>query len=117
MGIAGFEHAAMVKQAKTRAAPEDQPDDDDTLYLGVWLTALGVRPAKVARDTGINEGYISQLISGQKRNPTRSILLRIGKAIGIEWYLLYEPPPPKATLEQLRKYGSGVLQRLERGGK
>jgi transcriptional regulator with XRE-family HTH domain len=117
MGIAAFDHGIMVKNPKAKQPVEPPEVDDDKLYLGEWLKALGIRPAKVARETGINEGYLSSLISGRKRNPTRSILLRIAKSIGIEWHLLYEPPPPKAVIEQIKKYGTGVLQRLERSGR
>lgn len=117
MGIAAVDHGLMVKKAKPRAPVALPDDDDDRLYLGEWFAALGVRPAKVAVETGINEGYLSQLISRKKNNPTRSILLRIGKAVGVDWYLFYEPPPPKGVIEQIKKYGAGVLQRLERGSR
>lgn len=114
MWNAGADHARMVKKPKASGDEDDVPaDEEDRLYIGEWCAALRVKPSKIVRESGINFGYLSQLISGQKTNPTRSVLRRIGKELGVEWYLLYEPPPPKAVIDQLRKYSTGLLKRLE----
>lgn len=105
----------MVKKPTKASDVVDGDDDEDRLYLGEWLAALKVKPASVSKETGINEGYLSELIRRKKENPTRSILRRIGKFVGVEWHLFYEPPPPRSVLDQIKKYGPGVLERLERG--
>lgn len=107
------DHKAMTKPP-LKGNVFDAELDEDRLYIGEWLAAVGIKPAAVSKETGIGPSYLSHLISRKKTNPSRSILLRIGRCIGIEWHLLYEPPPPKSTIEQVAKYGSGLLDRLSR---
>ncbi len=61
---------------------------------------MGFSPARVSRETGINEGYISQLISGEKSNPSYGILREIADHIGVPVAIFEKPPPdPKLTGE------------------
>lgn len=87
---------------------------EERLYLAEWLRAVDIRPAKLAAATEINEGYLSQLRNGKKTNPGRDVLKAIAAELGIDWKLLYEPPPNQSALDQLRKYGSAVIERLGR---
>lgn len=112
-------NAEMVKKLRQTRSPaliaKDQ--DGDIVYLGEWLKALGIRPAKLATATGLNEGYISQLINGKKSNPSRDFLKTVATELGLQWRDLYEPPPDRATLEAARRYPAAVLDRLGRDRK
>lgn len=92
----------------------DSELDEDRLYIGEWLAAMGIKPARVSDETGINAGYLSHLISRKKDKPSRAILLKIGRFIGVDWHLLYEKPPTRATIDQVAKYGPGLLERLSK---
>lgn len=89
-------------------------DPAETLYLGEWLDALGVRAAKVANETGINEGYLSQLIRRQKANPSKEKLRAIGQFLDIDWRLLYDPPPSAGLRSEMSKYSPALIERLTR---
>lgn len=115
MWTSGAHPSAMAKKPKIERDVFDAEDDDDRLYLGEWFSVLGFKAAKVARESGINEGYLSQLIGRKKTNPTRSTLKKIGKVVGVEWHLFYELPPPRSAIEHLHKYGPSLLERLGRG--
>jgi len=70
-------------------------------------------PAEVVRATGINEGYLSQLISGEKKNPSGRTLLLISGHLGIPMGLLYEPPPDREFIEKAGKIDPAILSRLK----
>ena len=84
------------------------------LYIGEWIRALGMRPADVARATGRNEGYLSQLINGQKRRPSLGLQKEIADALGIPMMYFVTPPPPREVVEQAGAIDPGVLARLRR---
>jgi transcriptional regulator with XRE-family HTH domain len=52
---------------------------------------LHKRPIDVVRGTEINEGYLSQLISGKKKNPSGLILAQIADFLGIPMSYFYRP--------------------------
>lgn len=82
------------------------------LYIGQWIRALHKRPADVVRETKINEGYLSELISGQKKNPSGDKLLQIAEYLDIPMNYFYQPPPDKEFLEQVSEIDPGVLSKL-----
>ena len=59
---------------------------------------------------------LSQLISGDKKNPTAAMLAEIGEYLGIPWNYLYQPPPPADFLEQLNAIDPNVAALLRRRG-
>lgn len=89
-------------------------------FVGDWVRALGRRQVDIVRATGMNEGYLSQLISGKKNNPTPAILMEIADAIGLRPYtLFYQPPPDPKTIEQVAGIDPSVMAQLatqRRGG-
>lgn len=112
-------YCSMAKTIKPRrpgsiARPRAQQKElDQTVFLAEWFEALGVRPAKVAAGSGRNEGYLSSLKRGSKANPSPAFLKDIAKELGLpDWRVLYYPPPSRAELEKLRKYGSSTIERL-----
>ena len=82
------------------------------LFIGQWVRALGKRPVDVVRATGINEGYLSELIGGTKTNPSTALLRQIGDSLGIKWHYLYEPPPSKEFIRTATTLDPATLARL-----
>lgn len=82
------------------------------VYVRDWFARLAIRPADVSRATGITEGYLSELISGRKKNPSPSLLQEIGDATGIPWTAFYQPPPSPDVMNQIAGLDSGVISRL-----
>lgn len=84
------------------------------LFLGPWLLALGRKPREVANATGINEGYISQLINGKKENPSRDIRDEIADFLGIPGHYLERPPPEKEVVAEIRALDPALIERLHK---
>lgn len=83
---------AMSSPPKKRKAKA--PDlSNKPLYIGQWLARLGRRPREVCKGAGVDEGYMSQLISGEKDNPSAEMLRRISEELGISMNDLYKMPP------------------------
>ena len=82
------------------------------LYIGQWIRALGKRPVDVVRATGINEGYMSELISGGKKNPSGLVLVQIAEYLGIPLSYFYRPPPAQEVLDQVSEIDPAILSRL-----
>jgi transcriptional regulator with XRE-family HTH domain len=93
------DHALMVKQKK--GAPAIRPMD---LHIGPWIAFLGRRASDVARKTGINEGYLSQLISGDKRNPSYDHVKRIADELRIPIDALRHKPPEPHSGERINPW-------------
>jgi hypothetical protein len=106
MRSAGFDDRGMVRKPPKRQPPP--------LFLGQWLLALGRKQSELARATGINEGYISQLISGEKKNPGTAVLGQIGDFLGIPQHYLHQPPPDRGFIEEVSRLDPDVLARLRR---
>jgi transcriptional regulator with XRE-family HTH domain len=83
------------------------------LYIGQWIRALGMTPAEVARGTGMNEGYLSQLISGDKKNPSGATLSLLAGHLGIPIDYLYRPTPDREFIEKAGQIDPSVLARLK----
>ena len=86
---------------KRKTAP--LPADDSgkaRLYIGEWIAFMGKTQAEVSRDSDVNEGYLSQLISGKyDKDPRLSMLEAISDAIGVRVQALFSPPPPREHYE------------------
>jgi transcriptional regulator with XRE-family HTH domain len=82
------------------------------LYVGEWIRASRTTPAEVSRKAPINEGYLSGIISGNKKNPSGSKLALIAQVLGITVPALYGPPPPAKLLDQVADYDPDVVIRL-----
>jgi transcriptional regulator with XRE-family HTH domain len=96
--------------------PEGNMEDVDPpepLYIGPWLTVLGVTQAELSKKANINEGYLSQIISGKKQNPAFAKIARIADALGIPIDALRSMPPDKKTIEAIRSLNSGIVDRIQ----
>lgn len=101
--------ADALPMAKRTRVPSKAPR---ALYIGQWIRATGSTPAEVARETKINEGYISQLISGQKKNPSGDKLFAIAECLKIPLGNLYKLPPSASILDQVADLDPEVVIRL-----
>lgn len=110
MDNAHHDHRGMGQRpAKRRTASSTQ---FRPLYIGQWIRALHKRPRDVSKGTGINEGYISQLISGEKKNPSGAKLALIAEYLDIPLGYLYRPPPGQEFLEEAATLDPAILSRL-----
>jgi transcriptional regulator with XRE-family HTH domain len=82
------------------------------LHLGEWLARLNVKQADLARDVGVSEPYLSNLISGKKLNPAVSLLLKVSDRLGISVNDLYKSPPSISALEDLKSFSPAAVQQL-----
>lgn len=86
-----------------------------TLYIGQWASRLQRKPSEIARAVGITESYLSLLISGDKKNPSATLLMDISEVLGISVNDLYRPPPTRevtGAVVQLRPDQLAVLGEL-----
>ena len=109
------DHRLVPSRHKTPRKRHSEPKEP--LFIGQWIRALGFKPADVAEGTKINEGYISQLISGEKDNPSGGILLRIANFLDIPMGYLYRPPPGAGFVAEGANLRPDVLVRLRPAGK
>ena len=73
------------------------------------MSALGRRPVDVAKAVEIGEPYLSQLISGEKRNPSAVLLFEISEVLGLSVNDLYRPPPAPGTTRALEGLSPGQM--------
>jgi hypothetical protein len=95
-----------------RARPKRPPPPKMPLYVGQWLSALGIRPREVVKATGINEGYLSEIISGKKTGVGTAKVAQIAAVLGIPWQYLYRPPPDRKVIDEAISLDPAVLARL-----
>jgi transcriptional regulator with XRE-family HTH domain len=96
------------------------PKDAEELplyHLGSWLARLGLKQADLAKETGFNEGYISQLVHQEKRNPSFYVVAKIADALEITIDQLRHPPPTDEMAEALRSLDATLIDRIRRGNK
>lgn len=104
-------HGGMVirlKNPRRRARRVPPP-----LYIGPWIRSLGSTPSQVAREIGMNEGYLSELISGKKSNPSLSIQCEIAKFLKIPHTYFLRPPPAAEILKETSGLDAGTIARLK----
>lgn len=93
MRIVRADHAGMANKPQQRF---------NRLYIGEWLTKLGRRPSELSKASGVDEGYLSQLISGEKNNPSAAQLMAISTELGISVNALYSRPPVVDVTDRVR---------------
>lgn len=98
-----------VKTRMMRRTPQRQ---FRKLYIGEWIRALGYKQVDVVRGTGINEGYLSNMISGRKKNPSFDVLNQIAEFLNIPVSYFNRQPPDKEFIAEAAGLDPGVLSRL-----
>lgn len=82
------------------------------LFVGEWIRALGFRQVEVVRATGINEGYLSELVSGSKKNPSFEYLNEIAEFLGIPVSYFNRAPPDREFMQEAAELDPKVLAKL-----
>jgi transcriptional regulator with XRE-family HTH domain len=103
------DHGAMAGKPQKRRPP---PRQFRKLFVGEWIRALNYRQVDVVRATGINEGYLSELISGGKKNPSFQVLSQIADFLGIPVSYFNRPPPDREFIAEAAELDPKVLARL-----
>jgi transcriptional regulator with XRE-family HTH domain len=75
------------------------------------MLQAGVTQARLAHDSKVSKGYISQLLSGNKDCPSEEVLKKLAEVLGIssEWLLGYGPLYDPALGEKARVMKSKEL--------
>lgn len=82
------------------------------LFIGPWLTKLNRKPREVCQASGVDESYMSQLISGEKQNPSADVLMRISEELGISVNALYRRPPEMDVTDRVQKLSPEQFEAL-----
>lgn len=61
--------------------------------LAEFLRCHATTQAELAKQADLSPGYITDLLKGNKRNPTRTSIRRIAQALDIDWRALYIEVP------------------------
>lgn len=85
---------------------------DSDFKLREWLQALGVQQTDLAEKAGVNEGYISQLVSGEKQNPSPKMVKKLATALNLRRPILLWSLPPKG-LKQGKFDSEGLAALLD----
>lgn len=93
----------------TKSRPRRSPPK---YYIGEWIRALGAKPADIARELPMNEGYLSEIISGKKDNPSAAIQADIANYLKIPASYFLNPPPSQQILKETVGISAEVLARL-----
>lgn len=85
------------------------------VYIREWLRAFGLRAADIARQSEINEGYLSQLISGKKKGPSTGLLIELAACMPQPFHYtkFFVPPPDDATLRALASIDPALIPFLK----
>jgi transcriptional regulator with XRE-family HTH domain len=103
------DHGAMAGKLPTRRGPQRQ---FRKLFVGEWIRALGFRQVDVVRATGINEGYLSELINGTKKNPSFEVLNQIADFLVIPVSYFNRAPPDREFIAEAAGLDPRIIARL-----
>jgi transcriptional regulator with XRE-family HTH domain len=84
------------------------------LYVGEWVAQSGRQQEDIADRTGITDAYLSELISGKKKNPSAHVLRALSEELGITVNDLYRKPPSAAQLDRLKNLSPSDAATLAR---
>lgn len=72
------------------------------LHVGEWVAQSGRQQEDIAEAAGLTNAYLSELISGKKKNPSIHIVRAICDELGIKIDDIYRKPPSRAQLDRLK---------------
>ena len=95
------------------------------LHIGPWLARLDRSQAEAADAVGVSKPYMSELISGKKKNPGYQVLHDLAAWLGITIDDLFRPPPDKRDVDAVDPHMSAsemaalgtVLERVRKAGR
>jgi transcriptional regulator with XRE-family HTH domain len=103
----------MAKIGKSTGKKATRPRrEPPPLFIGQWIRAMDCTPAEVAHGTGINEGYLSEIISGKKKNPSDAIRQLIADFIKVPLASFYQLPPSSTLIDQVAEYDPELVARM-----
>lgn len=89
------------------------------LFVGEWVAQFisqsGRQQEDIADAVGITDAYLSELMSGKKKNPSAHVLLALSEELGITINDFYRKPPTAAQMDKLKNLSpsdAAVLSRL-----
>ena len=82
------------------------------LFVGQWIVAVNRRPSEVAKAIGIGESYLSQIISGEKPNPSHSILFSLSEELGVPMNDFYRRPTERDITDKVARLRPDQLSAL-----
>jgi len=100
--------------------PAGGPDNKGPLRLGAWLLAFGMTKTTLSKGSGVSLPYISQMISGTKRNPSEGMLIDIADYLFPDVpedervSYLYRSPPDQTFVRTARDLNPDLLRRIMR---
>jgi len=78
--------------------PKPQTRD---IFLGAWLDHFGLSRSEAARIAGCGQPYISNIVSGSRKNVNALYLLRLSEHLEVSVNDFYRRPPSKAEINAL----------------
>lgn len=84
------------------------------LHVGEWVAQSGRQQEDIADASGIGNAYLSELISGKKKNPSVHVLRSLAEELGITINDFYRKPPTGAQRERLKNLSPSDAATLSR---
>lgn len=85
------------------------------LFIGEWVLQSRRPQEEIADKVDITDAYLSELVSGRKKNPSVHILRVLADELGITINDFYRKPPSASQLERLKNISpadAAVLSRI-----
>lgn len=85
------------------------------LFIGEWVLQSRRQQEDIADKVDITDAYLSELMSGRKKNPSVHLLRALADELGITINDFYRKPPSAATLARLKNISpadAAVLTRI-----
>jgi transcriptional regulator with XRE-family HTH domain len=103
-----IDHDGMRKPSPKKRPPRQYAP----IYLAEWLAVLDVVPVELVKAGVISEGYLSNLRSGKRLNPSPGKLMQIGAFLQIEWTDLYRSPPSSEAIAGMEPLAGTTVERI-----
>src|SRR5215831_2175004 len=100
--------------ANHRGMPRISPKLFRPLYVGEWIAQAGRKQTELAQAIGITDAYLSDLISGRKKNPSAHVLRALSEELGITINDFYRKPPSRMQMERLKNLSPAEAALLTR---
>lgn len=84
------------------------------LYVGEWVAQSRRQQEEIAEAAGITDAYLSELMSGKKKNPSAHVLRSLSDVLGITINDFYRKPPTSAQLDRLKNLSPADAATLSR---
>lgn len=88
------------------------------LHVGEWvaqyMTQSGRQQEDIAEAVGITDAYLSELMSGKKKNPSAHVLRAISEELSITINDFYRKPPSQAQRDRLKNLSPSDAATLTR---